>query len=119
MCWLLQVNLKFAMRVARKDFLHSTLFHALNGESVLRNLRFKYLEEVCSAAGRSTEELEDLSMTPVVGEAELLQSADFSLAGYVEEARGALEQALRDVRKLGVDMAYLTEHTEQSVAAAQ
>lgn len=96
-----QVNLRCALRSAPVDFLRCALYDALGGESTLRNLRSRYLDELCARAGSSGEDLEDLSTTPVLDDTALLQMADFDLSDQVPEAQAALRQALRDVRKLG------------------
>ena len=99
-----QVNLNYAMRKAPTQFLLSALYHALNGESLLRTMRCKYMEEVCARAkvdvaadGQLSEgdELENLSMTSIVGDTELIQQADFSLRDYVDEAKSALRAILK------------------------
>jgi hypothetical protein len=93
------VNLRCAMRSVPPNFLRCALFDALAGESSIRNLRLKYLEELCARAGNA-EDLENLSTTPVVDDSELLQDADFDLSGRVGEARAALRKALREAHKL-------------------
>jgi hypothetical protein len=88
------------MRSVPPNFLRCALFDALVGESSIRNLRLRYLEELCARAGSNTEDLENLSTTPVVDDSELLQGADFDLSGRVGEARVALRKALREAHKL-------------------
>ena len=107
------------MKLASATFLSSALFHALHKESAIRNMRLKLLEERCAEAGKTYEQLEELSMTPVVDEAEVLQHADYSLSAYIPEAEAVLQQALKDVHKLDVHDLFSQAVAPNNSATAQ
>lgn len=78
----------YALDHAPINFLRSALFHALHGESAVRNAKLRALRAVYDNV--DTPDLDasgdDLSTTPVFDEKELLERCDLSLDDYLSEA---------------------------------
>lgn len=87
------------MQNAKYSFLSCALFHALLGESAIRNTKLKFLEDLCRSPldGSSAE---NASMIPVVDTGELLESAEYSLCEYVREAEAVFHKELRSLAEV-------------------
>lgn len=110
------------MANAKRNFLHSALFHALHGESATRNTKLKLLDDLCRLRDGDTSGdgsgAEDTSMTPVVDEGELLEMAEYSLRDYVPQAEAEFQKALRDLAQV-VDKHVPKDDTVGSVGTTQ
>ncbi len=101
LCYFLfaQVNLHYALDHAPMDFLRSALFHALHGESAVRNAKLRALGLLYDNVNVPDPDAsgDDLSTTPVFDEKEVLERCDHSLDDYLSEAEKDFHVALLEV----------------------
>lgn len=97
------------------DFLRSALFHALHGESAVRNAKLRALRLLYDNLDIPDPDAsgDDLSTTPVFDEKEVLERCDHSLDDYLSDAHKDFHAALLEVAQS------LQKQEQEQQAAAQ